>query len=115
MILDCCCFVVLFDKISGNLGILYFHGNIIVNTNNGITYNGRSHEFLTIILNMFIYRLSRMLCDRLGWNMFKIEVEITWRMLQTGISQACYVGVPICSDGSVLQCLELQGLMGLIC
>jgi len=56
-----------------------------------------------------------MLCDRLGWNMFKIKVEITWRMLQTGISQACYVGVPICSDGSVLQCLELQGLMRLIC
>jgi hypothetical protein len=56
-----------------------------------------------------------MLCDRLGWNMFKIKVEITWRMLQTGISQACYVGVPICSDGSVLQCLELRGLMRLIC
>jgi 3-dehydroquinate synthase class II len=33
--------------------------------------------------------------------MFKIEVEITWKMLQTGVSQACYVSVLICSDGSV--------------
>jgi hypothetical protein len=32
-----------------------------------------------------------MLCDRLGWNMFEIKVEITWRMLQTGVSQARYV------------------------
>ena len=33
--------------------------------------------------------------------MFEIQVEITWRMLQTRVSQACYVGVPIYSDGSV--------------
>jgi hypothetical protein len=33
--------------------------------------------------------------------MFEIEVEITWRTLQTGVSQACYVGVSIYSDGSV--------------
>jgi hypothetical protein len=33
--------------------------------------------------------------------MFEIEVEITWRILQTGVSQACYVSVLICSDGSV--------------
>ena len=92
----------LFDKISSNLRILYLHGGIIVNTNNGITYNKRNYEFLTVILNMFIYRLFKMLCDQLGWNMFKIKVEITWRMLQTGISRACYVDVTIYSDGSVL-------------
>jgi hypothetical protein len=33
--------------------------------------------------------------------MFEIEIEITWRILQTGVSQACYVNVSICSDGSV--------------
>jgi len=33
--------------------------------------------------------------------MFEIEVEITWRMLQTRVSQACYVDILICSDGSV--------------
>jgi hypothetical protein len=27
--------------------------------------------------------------------MFEIKVEITWRMLQTEVSQTCYVGVPI--------------------
>jgi hypothetical protein len=27
--------------------------------------------------------------------MFEIEVEITWRMLQTRVSQTCYIGVPI--------------------
>jgi hypothetical protein len=37
----------LFDKISDNLGILYFHGCIIINTDNDITYNRGSHEFLT--------------------------------------------------------------------
>jgi hypothetical protein len=30
--------------------------------------------------------------------MFEIEVEITCRMLQTGVSQACYICVPIYSD-----------------
>jgi hypothetical protein len=39
-----------------------------------------------------------MLCDQLGWNMFEIKVEITWRMLQIEISQSRDVGVPICSD-----------------
>jgi hypothetical protein len=33
--------------------------------------------------------------------MFEIEVEITWRILQTGVSQACYVSVLICSNRSV--------------
>ena len=27
--------------------------------------------------------------------MFEIEAEITWRMLQTGVSQTCYVSVQI--------------------
>ena len=36
----------LFDRIFDNLGILYLHIGIIVNINNGITYNGGSHEFL---------------------------------------------------------------------
>jgi hypothetical protein len=42
-----------------------------------------------------------MLCDQLGWNMFEIKVEITWRMLQIEVSQSRDVGVPICSDESV--------------
>jgi hypothetical protein len=33
--------------------------------------------------------------------MFEIEVEITWRMLQIDVSQAHYVGVPICSNENV--------------
>ena len=40
--------------------------------------------------------------------MLEIEVEITLRMLQTGISQACYVGELICSDGSVSLMFELE-------
>jgi uncharacterized protein (DUF2132 family) len=50
---------------------------------------------------MSLNELSRILCDRFGWNIFEIEVEITWRTLQTRASQACYVGVSISSDGSV--------------
>jgi len=37
----------LFDRIYDNLGILYFHSGIIINTDNDITYNGGSHKFLT--------------------------------------------------------------------
>ena len=33
--------------------------------------------------------------------MFEIKVKITWRMLQTRVSQICYVCVPIYNDGSV--------------
>jgi hypothetical protein len=49
-----------------NLGILYFHGGIIVNIGNGITYNGGSHEFLIATLEMSLNELSKMLCYRLG-------------------------------------------------
>jgi hypothetical protein len=53
----------LFDKISCNLRILCFYNSIIVNTENDITYNGRSHEFLTATLDMSLNNLSRMFCD----------------------------------------------------
>jgi hypothetical protein len=33
--------------------------------------------------------------------MFEIEIEITWRILQIGVSQDCYINVSICSDESV--------------
>ena len=33
--------------------------------------------------------------------MLYIKVEISWRMLQTRVSQAHYIDVSICSDGSV--------------
>jgi len=73
-------FVMLFDKISCNLRILCFYNGIIVNTENDITYNGRSHEFLTATLDDITYNgrshefltatldmslnnLSRMFCD----------------------------------------------------
>ena len=35
-----------------NLEILYYHGGIIVNIGNGITYNGGSHEYLIPTLEM---------------------------------------------------------------
>jgi len=68
---------VLFNRISSNSGILYFHCSIIVNTDNDTTYNGGSHAFLSATSNMFLNKLSRMLCGLLGWNIFEIEVEIT--------------------------------------
>jgi len=64
---------------------------------------------------MSLNELSRILCDQLGWNMFEIEVEITWRTMQTRVSQACYVGVSICSDGSVNSMLRFVRINGLIC
>jgi hypothetical protein len=67
---------VLFDRISGNFGMLCFHGGVIVNIDIGITYNGRSHEFLIATLDISLNELSKMLCDQLDWNMFEIEVKI---------------------------------------
>jgi len=69
-----------------NLKILCFHSGIIVNTDNGIAYNGGNHEFLTITSHMSLNELSRMLYDRLSCNMFEIKVESTWKMLQTKVS-----------------------------
>jgi hypothetical protein len=51
---------------SGSLGILYFHGGIIINNDNGITYYEESHEFLAATLDMSHNRLSRRLYDQLG-------------------------------------------------
>jgi len=51
---------------SGNLGILCFHGGTIITIENDIIYNGESHEFLTVASNMSSNELSRMLSDRLG-------------------------------------------------
>jgi hypothetical protein len=68
---------VLFDRISGNFGMLCFHGGVIVNIDIGIPYNGRSHEFLIATLDISLNELSKMLCDQLDWNMFEIEVKIT--------------------------------------
>jgi hypothetical protein len=92
------CFVVLFERILDNLRILCFNGSI---SDNGITYNRKNHEFLIVTSDMFLNKLSKMLCDRFGWDMFEIEVEITSKMLQTGATQTHYVVVPICSDKSV--------------
>ena len=67
----------LFNRISGNFGMLCFHGGVIVNIDIGVTYNGRSHEFLIATLDISHNELSKMLCDQLDWNMFEIEVKIT--------------------------------------
>jgi hypothetical protein len=71
------CFIVLFDRIYGDLGILCFHSVIIVNTDNGIIYNGGIHEFLTVTLDMFLNELSTLLCDQFDCNMFEMKVEIS--------------------------------------
>jgi hypothetical protein len=55
----------------------------------------------TVTSDMSLNELSKMLCDWLGLNIFEIDVGITWMMLQTGVSQAHYIGVAICSDKGV--------------
>jgi phosphosulfolactate synthase (CoM biosynthesis protein A) len=78
---------------SNILRILCFHDGIIVNTDNDITYNSGNHEFLIVTSDMSLNELLRILCDRLGYNIFEIEVKITLRMLQTRVNQARYIGV----------------------
>ena len=57
------CFVMLFDRMSCDFRILCFYDGIIINTDNDITYNGESHEFLTATLDMSLNELYKMLCD----------------------------------------------------
>jgi hypothetical protein len=54
------------NKISDNLWILCFYGNIIISTESLITTSDTS-----------LNKLLRMLCDRLNCNIFEIKVEIT--------------------------------------
>jgi hypothetical protein len=70
-------FIVLFNRLSCGDGILCFYGSIIINIDNGITYNWKNNEFLTTTLDMSLIEKSRLLCDRIGWNLFEIKVEIT--------------------------------------
>jgi hypothetical protein len=94
-----------------NIGILCFYDGVIVNTDNGITYNGRSNVFLTSILDMSLNRLSKILYDWLGWNMY--EIEITWRMMQIEVNSTCYVSVPIYSEKSVNSMSEFANINGM--
>jgi hypothetical protein len=94
-----------------NIKILCFYDGVIVNTDNGIAYNGRSNVFLTSILDMSLNRLSKMLYDRLGWNMY--EIEITWRMMQIEVSSTRYVSVPICSEKSVNSMFDFANINGM--
>jgi len=59
---------VLFDGTSRSIEILCFYDNIIINTNNDIVYKREINRFLTTTLDMFINKLSRMLCDKLNCN-----------------------------------------------
>ena len=44
---------------------------IIVNIDNGITYNEGRHDLVSDTLDMALNKLSRLLCYRLGWNCLK--------------------------------------------
>ena len=71
-------FVVLFDRISHSFRILCYYGGTIINTNHEFTYSGGSNEFLNIsTIHVSLIELSRMLCERIGWNSSVCEVEIT--------------------------------------
>ena len=48
-----------------NSRLLCFHGGNIINTDNDITYNEKSHEFLTTPLDISLNKLFIMLYDRL--------------------------------------------------
>jgi len=53
---------------SCNIEILCFYDDIIININNDIVYKREINKFLTTTLDMFINKLSKMLCDQLGCN-----------------------------------------------
>ena len=46
------CFAVLFDTISSNIEMLCLCGGIIINNDNDIIYNRKSHEFPNAILDV---------------------------------------------------------------
>lgn len=53
----------LFDIISDNWKLLCFFDGIIANIDNDNTCKGENNEFLTILLDMSLNELSRMLCN----------------------------------------------------
>ena len=52
---------------------------------------------------MSLNKLSRMLYGLLGYNIFEIKIEITWKILQTWVTQAYHVGGPICRETSEIR------------
>ena len=72
--------VVLFHIMSHSIWLLWFNGGIISSTNNNITYNRESNEFWIAKLNMYLIKLKRSVCCLIGWNLFEIKVDFTWRM-----------------------------------
>jgi hypothetical protein len=56
-------FVVLFDRIFGNIGKLCLYIGTIINNNNSIISNGKGTKFLSATLNMSLNKLSTMLYD----------------------------------------------------
>lgn len=93
-------FIMLFHIISHGVGILCFYSDVIVNINSCIIYTGWSNELLSVILDMSLTELARMLCDRINCNIFEIKNEITLRMrIRLGLT--CYVNVSIRSNENV--------------
>jgi hypothetical protein len=45
------------------IGIICFYGGTLSNTDNGITYNRGSNEFLTTLLKLSLNELSKMSYD----------------------------------------------------
>uniref|UniRef100_B9ND13 Uncharacterized protein n=1 Tax=Populus trichocarpa TaxID=3694 RepID=B9ND13_POPTR len=63
---------------------------------------------------MSLNDLSRKLCDRLGWNMFEIEVEITWRTLQTKrTTQVSQIAGPSRFGGNVNRQVSVQEIVNM--
>ena len=59
------------------MGFLCYYGGTIIDTNNGITYEGISNEFFSLRLDSLFDELENLVYEGIGWNLFKIEVDIT--------------------------------------
>jgi hypothetical protein len=59
------------------MGLLCYYGGTIIDTNNGITYEGGSNEFFSLRLDSLFGELKNLVYECFGWNLSKIKVDIT--------------------------------------
>jgi hypothetical protein len=66
---------------SSIMEILCYCSDIIINTDNGITYYWGSTKLCSLRLDNSFDELKNMVCRGTGWDLSKFDVDITWRML----------------------------------
>jgi len=94
-------------NISSIVGVLCNYGGNIIDIDNDIIYHGENIKFCSLRLDSSFIELKVLICKGIGWNLSKINVDVTWMMLGGGHLN-CYVVVPIIGD------ISFNAMIGLV-